>query len=160
MRLPTFYLKYSFELSVYILGSHKCNFVVGFPILDVQYLILFGIILLLKRNKMTIASISSAGLFLFFFQRTLSLKSCIKQPKSYLKSKKIEIRFIRSFYFMQFLQITCEINISLKVVPRRCSINKVFLKISQNSLEITCAGIFLIIMLHAVALVPRREYTR
>ena len=97
--------------------------------------------------------------FFFLFQRTLSLKSCIKQPKSYLKSKKIEIRFIRSFYFMQFLQITCEINISLKVVPRRCSINKVFLKISQNSLEITCAGIFLIIMLHAVALVPRREYT-
>ena len=104
-------LQCSFELSVYILGSHKCNFVVGFPILDIQYLILFGIILLLKRNNMTNASISSARLFLFFVSTnalslslslslSFSLKSWIKQPKPYLKNKKIEIRFIRSFYFM------------------------------------------------------------
>ena len=41
---------------------------------------------------MTNVSISSQHLFPFFFQRTDSLKSCLKQPQSYLKRQKIEIK--------------------------------------------------------------------
>ena len=31
-------------------------------------------------------------IYFYFFQQTDSLKSCIKQPQSFLKSQKIEIR--------------------------------------------------------------------
>ena len=62
----------------------------GGPIFDFQCPILFGISLLLKRNKMTDVSISFPHLFKFF-QQTDSLKSCTKQPQSYLKSQDIEI---------------------------------------------------------------------
>ena len=54
------------------LGGYKCKF-------------LFGKSLLLNRNKMMNASISSPPLFLFFFQQTDSLKSCIMQPQLYLR---------------------------------------------------------------------------
>ena len=32
-------------------------------------------------------------IYFYFFQRTGFLKSCIKQPQSYLKSQKMEIKF-------------------------------------------------------------------
>ena len=64
----------------------------GGPISSFRCPILFGISLLLKRNKMMNVSISSPHLFLFF-QQTDSLKSCIKHPQSYLKSHQTEINF-------------------------------------------------------------------
>ena len=94
---------------------------------------------------MTHASISSPHLFLFF-QRTDSLKSCIKQAQSYLI---IPIyRYAASY----------KSYISLKAVARRCSISKVLLKISQSSLESTCTGVSFVIMLRAVASVACEEY--
>ena len=62
MRLSRFHPQYSLELSVlyipvHILASYKCNLVVRY---------LFGIRLLLKRNKMTNAFIFSPRLFLVF----------------------------------------------------------------------------------------------
>ena len=63
-----------------------------FPISISRCPILFGKSLLLKYNKMKHAPISSSHIFLFF-QRTDSLKSCIKQPQSNLKCQKIEIKF-------------------------------------------------------------------
>ena len=90
--LPKFHPQYSFELSVSyisvpILGSCKCNLVVY------KCKLIFGISLLFKRNKMMSAFISFRRLFLFF-QQTDSLKSFIMQPQSYLKSQKMEIKFV------------------------------------------------------------------
>ena len=90
MRLPKFHPQYFLKLTVlyvpvHILGSYECNLVVWFPIL-------FGIRLLLKRNKITNASLSTPHLFVFF-QRTDSLEPCIRQPQAYLKSQKTEIKF-------------------------------------------------------------------
>ena len=43
--------------------------------------------------------------YLFFPQRTGSLKSCIKQPQSYLKSQKIEIKFNLEIIFLSSYSI-------------------------------------------------------
>ena len=50
--------------------------------------------------------------------------------------------------------------IYLKAVARRYSKSKVFLKISQKSLENTCAGVSFNIMLWAVASVTCQEYIK
>ena len=42
-----------------------------------------------------------------------------------------------------------EIRVISEAVVRRCSVKKVFLKISQNVQEITCAGVFILIKLQA-----------
>ena len=91
---PKFHPQYSYALSflyipVHNLGSYKCALVVRF---------LFGIGFLLKRNKMTNTSIYSPRLFLSFY-RNQSLKSCIKQPQSYLKCQKIKIKVLWKILF-------------------------------------------------------------
>ena len=115
--------------------------------------------------------------FCFFFRWSDSLKFWIKQPPSYLKTnnnnnnnnnnnsnnnnnnnnKKI---IIWKFYFIEYLWVSCKSYISLKAVARGYSINKMFFKISQNSLENTCAGVSFIIMLRAVASVPCQVYIK
>ena len=90
MCIPIFHPQYFLKLSVYIfqyifwvaINAKRWSF---------RCPILFGISLLLKRNKMTHSSISSSHLCLFF-QRTDSVKSCIKHPQSYLKNHEIEIK--------------------------------------------------------------------
>ena len=67
---------------------------------------------------------------------------------------------IWKFYFIEYLWVSCKSYISLKAVARGCSINKMFFKISQNSLENTCAGVSFIIMLRAVASVPCQVYIK
>ena len=57
------------------------------PMSNVRCLMLFGIILLLTRNKMTKTSISSPSQLLLN-----SLKFCIKQPQLHLNSQKIEVK--------------------------------------------------------------------
>ena len=112
-------------------------------------------------NKFANANKSSPRLFLFFFFRwSDSLKFWIKQPQSYLKNQKKKKKIIRKFYFMQYLWVSCKSYISLKAVARGCSINKMFFKISQNSLENTCARVSFIIMLRAVASVPCQVYIK
>ena len=93
MCLPKFHQQYFLKpsvlyIAVHILGSYKYNLVVQFPISNVH--LFFGTSLLLTCSKMTHASISSPHFF--FLQQTDSLKSCIKQSQSYLKSQKIEIK--------------------------------------------------------------------
>ena len=67
---------------------------------------------------------------------------------------------IWKFYFIEYLWVSCKSYISLKAVARGCSINKMFFKISQNSLENTCARVSFIIMLRAVASVPCQVYIK
>ena len=50
--------------------------------------------------------------------------------------------------------------ISLKPVARRCSISKLLIKVSQNSLENTCARASIIIILRAVPSAPSQEYIK
>ena len=59
----------------------------GGPISNVRCLMLFGISLLVTRNKMINASISSPSQILLN-----SLKFCIKQPQLHLNSQKIEVK--------------------------------------------------------------------
>ena len=61
---------------------------------------------------------------------------------------------------MQYLQVSYKSYISLNAAARRCSICQVFLKISQDLLENTCAGVSFIIMLRAAASVPCQEYIK
>ena len=61
---------------------------------------------------------------------------------------------------MQYLWVSCKSYISLKAVARGCSINKMFFKISQNSLENTCDGVSFIIMLRAVGSAPCLVYIK
>ena len=49
--------------------------------------------------------------------------------------------------------------VCLEAVSRRCSVKKVFLKISQNSQENTCARVSFLIKLHAIGGVLRRSAT-
>ena len=64
------------------------------------------------------------------------------------------------FYFIQYLQVNFKSYTPLKAVTWRCSINEVFLKISQNSLENTCTRVSSITMSRAVASVPCQEYVK
>ena len=59
-----------------------------------------------------------------------------------------------SFFIEMFVLNLCNFNIAenvnivgIEAVVQRCSVKKVFLKISQDSLESTCAGVSFLIKL-------------
>ena len=109
---------------------------------------------------MTNASISSRRLFIFFFNELTTLKSCIKQPHSCLKTQKIEIKFnLEISFYTVFIGKLQNLHLFKSSRPGTF-INNVFSKISQNSLENTCAGVSFIIMLLTVASIPCREYIK
>ena len=62
--------------------------------------------------------------------------------------------------FCLFLKSSNTFSVSLKAVAWGRSISKVFLKISQKSLEETFAGVSFIIMLRAVVSVPSQEHIK
>ena len=97
--------------------------------------------------------------FFFFFQGTVSLECYKKQSQSYLKNKKIEIKFV-----LKILFYTVFISKLQKLQRFKSSrpdmFYKVFLKILQNSPKNTCAGVSFKKMLRAVASVSCQEYIK
>ena len=93
-------------------------------------------------------------IYFYFFQRTDSLECYIKQPQSYLKNQKIEIKFVlKILLYTVFISKLQKLHLFKRSHPE-------ILKILQNSPKNTCAGASFKIMLRGVASVPCQQYIK
>ena len=88
-------------IPVLILGSYKCTLVVRFPVSDVRFFL--ELVFYSNAMKLLVPLFLLCIYFHFFPPSQFdSLKFCIKQTRSYLKSQKSKLNLIWKFYLMQY----------------------------------------------------------